>query len=102
DSKITTDVETFSSLANVAGSTNPQNISRVQTFFGTSAPWAAYIASMIAGAALMYLAIKHAIGLRRLFKRGERYVIKHPVFDATLISLVILITLVIQRVGVVL
>ncbi len=94
-------IESFSSLTNLSSS-GPQSISKIQAFTNGFMPWAQYAVGIIIGASLMYLALKHAIGLKRTIRKGERFAIAHPLLDTTLISLVVLGVLVIQRVGVIL
>jgi hypothetical protein len=47
----------------------------------------------------MYLLIKHARGLRKALRGSEKFIIKHPLFDITLVALLALAALVSQSVG---
>lgn len=95
-------ISSFSSLSNTANSSSPQTISKIQSFTWGIAPWAQYAVGIIIGASLMYLIIKHAVGLRRMLRKGEKFAVHHPVLDITLVSLVVLGLLVVQKVGVIL
>lgn len=95
-------IASFSSLTNLASSPESQSISKIQAFTKGITPWAQYAVAMVIGAVLSYLAIKHAMGIKRMLRRGERFAIHHPLLDVTLIALVILGVLVVQRVGVIL
>lgn len=95
-------IESFSSLTNLSSNSNPQTISKIQSFTNGLMPWAQYVVGMIIGAVLMYLAIKHALGLKRLLRQGERFAIHHPLLDTTLVALIVLGVILVQRVGVIL
>ncbi len=95
-------VASFSSLSGTAQTPSPQTISRIQALTSGWAPWAPYFVGMIIGAALCYLAIKHTISIKRAFRKGERFVVHHPLFDVTLVALIVLGLVVIQRVGTIL
>lgn len=82
--------------------TDSQSINRVQAITKGLLPWGQYIVGIITGAALMFLLVKHGISLKRLIHKGEKFMIHHPVLDATLISLVILGVILSQRVGTIL
>lgn len=98
-------------LAPEAGSTTPtdtgvtaepQTINRIQEITKGIMPWAQYIVGIVTGGVLMFLVIKHGIGIKKWIHKGEKFAIHHPVLDATLISLVILGIVLSQRVGTIL
>lgn len=74
-------------------------VSRLQAFSGDNLPWLQYVVVFIVGGAIMYLLIKHSVRLKQTLRKGERFVIKNPLLDITLIALVALCILVSQRIG---
>jgi len=65
-------------------------------------PWTPYVVGLITGAAIMLLLVRHGIQLKRLIHKGEKFAVKHPLFDATMVSLIILGVILFQRVGTIL
>ncbi len=55
-------------------------------FTGTN--WAVYLVGAAIGASTTYLAVVHGNGLRKKLKKGEKFIIKHPVLDSLVISLI--------------
>lgn len=86
--------------AQVAASTNDQkDISFAQYVTGGNAPWSGLIAGLFIGAIAMYLTLTNARRLRKLVHQGERFVIKHPLLDVTLVALLVLAAIASQTVG---
>lgn len=98
----TAPIASFSSLNNLSANTQPQSISKIQAFTRGITPWAQYAIAMVIGAVLMYLLIKHSLGLKRMIRRGERFAVHHPLLDITLVALIVLGILLVQRVGTIL
>lgn len=77
-----------SSLQNsLALSGSAQPVTRVEVLTGNSDSWAlavVVIMSAIAGAIFVF---QHWYRLHRLLNQGERFVVKHPLFDITLVAL---------------
>ncbi len=65
------------------------SIARIQLLTGGHAIWSAIALSAVAGAAFALFIARHGLKLRRTLKRGESYVVSHPLFD---IIIVIVIT----------
>ncbi len=76
-----------------------KSVSKVQSLTGSSVPGISFIIGLLVGLALAYLVIKHSIGVKRLLRDGERFVLKHPVLDITLVSFIALCALLSQSVG---
>lgn len=83
-------------------SKTPQTISRVSSLTGTWLPGATLIFIFLLGAAVAGLVIKHGWAIRRTITKSERYVIKHPLVDITLLALVVVAIIAIGKVGVIL
>jgi len=76
-------------------------ISRLQAFAGANSAWIQYALGFLVGAAGVYLILKHSIRLKRLVHNGEKFAVKHPLFDITLISFIALGILISQQAGVI-
>lgn len=68
----------------------------------TGSHWAVYIVGAVIGASVMYLAITHGYGLRRALKKGEKFVINHPLLDSAVISLIAVGALLLRTAGTIL
>lgn len=92
-------ITTTSSTTNSAGHTLGQekSISKVGLFTGSS--WGVYAVGVVLGMSVMYLASVHGNRLRKAVKKGERYVIKHPLLDSAVISLIALGVLLLRSAG---
>lgn len=99
-SETTPSVASYSSLA--SSTPNEQTISRIQNITRGVAPWVQYLVGMVIGGVLTYLGIKHSLEIRRALRRGERFALRSPLLDITLLALGVLGVLIIQKVGVVL
>lgn len=76
-----------------------KDISLIQLFTDGKAPWSGFAVGLIIGSSIMYFAIVHVRGLKKTLERSERYVIKHPLFDITMVGLLILAFIAGQTVG---
>lgn len=81
------------------GSSQPTSVSAVQSLTGGKAPWSTFVVGLIIGGGSMYLVVKHARRLRKTIRRGERFVVHHPLFDITLVALIALAALLSQNIG---
>lgn len=68
----------------------------------TGSHWSVYVVGAVIGASVMYLGIVHGYGLRRALKKGEKFVINHPLLDSAVISLIAIGVLLLQTAGVIL
>jgi hypothetical protein len=68
-----------------------KSITRIQAFTAGAAPWVASTLIIASIAAVFVLALKHGIALRRMLVKGERFVMHHLAFDATVIAFVALV-----------
>lgn len=76
-----------------------KQVARVQTLTGGKAPWTQFVVGLVVGLSLMLLLVKHAAGIRHLFKNTERFVLHHPLLDTILMSLVFAGTLLSKTTG---
>ncbi|MDB5186404.1 MAG: hypothetical protein JWL85_927 [Candidatus Saccharibacteria bacterium] len=78
-----------------------QQITKAESLTGGRAPWIVFAVASMSGLAVLALLIKHSIRLRHLIRNSERFVLHHPLFDSTLISLAILGIVLAQTTGVI-
>lgn len=80
-------------------SEGPKNISYLQSITAGKAPWSSFAAGLTIGSIIMYLFVKHARRIKRRVRQGEAFIVRHPVFDITLVALAALATIASQTVG---
>lgn len=66
-----------------------QSVSRADILSGTKYPWITPLVTFVMGAALAAYLVKHSIGIKRAFKKGEKFVISHPVLDTILVGIIL-------------
>ncbi len=86
-------------VATATTPTQPQNISYIQSVTNGKASWSGFAVGIAIGAILMYLLIKHARVIRRTIRTSERFVVRHPLFDITLVALAVLGAMLSQTIG---
>lgn len=75
-------------------------INRIQSMVSAPA-WLNLVIAGLVGALIAYLVGKHSRSLKRRIRNGEKFVLKHPLLDVTIMSLVILGIIVSQQVGII-
>lgn len=65
----------------------------------TRASWVTYIIGAVIGASVMYLIITHSLTVRRVIAKGEKFIIRNPVLDSIVISLLAAGILMLQTAG---
>jgi uncharacterized protein YkwD len=74
-------------------------ITHIQSLTGGQAPWSGFAIGILLGAGVMYLIVKHLRGIRRALLSSERFIIKHPVLDATVVATIVVATILSQTAG---
>ncbi len=74
--KLTKDTDQVQTSSNKA-------INRLQLM--ATSPWLTYLVALCLGAGTMYLIVTHSIGIKRGLRKGEKFVIHHPLFDSFVI-----------------
>lgn len=64
-----------------------QLVSRVQLLNGGQPTWTTFAVSLIASSAIIVFLIRHGLYLRRIFMKGELYVVHHPILDFVIITI---------------
>lgn len=86
-------------IANTLGNNGTVTISRIQTMTGGRAPWIGLALASCAIAGLIFLFLKNGWHLRKSRKNKQKFALKHPVFDLTIIAFAALVALLCQGVG---
>ena len=76
-------------------------ITRIQLLTKGQVPWALFAVGLVSGVAASALLINHGFKLRKLLKRGESFIIHHPVLDVTMVSLIVLCLVLSQNIGII-
>lgn len=92
------DVAAFTTDNPIANQANT-TISKAQTITNGKAPWITFALGLMGGAALVYVIVKNSVGLHRALKKGEKFVLKHPILDITVIVFVAVCALLSRSVG---
>ena len=94
--------EVSTSAENQDGSLpNAQNINYVQSISAGKLPWNSFISGLLIGLIAMYLVIKHGHGIRKQILEGEKFIIRHPLLDATLIASAAVLYIISRSIGVI-
>jgi len=91
-------VAAFSTTNPLAPKTST-SISKAQTITNGQMPWITFALGLLGGAALAYVIVKNSLHLHRKLRKGERFILAHPVLDLTFIVFVGLCALLCQSVG---
>lgn len=86
-------------VGTVLADSSGHGISLGQLFTSGRLAWLNILLGIAIGIAATYLATKHSLKLRRKIKHGESYLIKNPAFDATVLSLIVLMIALSKTVG---
>lgn len=76
-----------------------RKVSFAETLTSQGNPGLSFVIGLILGTGIMYLLIRHSLTLRKKIKHGEKFIIKHPAIDLTVIALVVLAFALIQTAG---
>jgi len=80
--------------------TATKSVSRLALITQNKIPWLATAISVTLMLSFAALILRHTIALRKWWRKGERYVLHHAIFDVTIISLVGLCLIVSQSSGI--
>jgi hypothetical protein len=67
-----------------------QLISRLALLPGGSSEWALLGVTTLLGAAFATFIIRHGLRLHRVLKKGEKFVTHHPLFDTTIVAILVI------------
>lgn len=75
-------------------------INRLQSWINTPS-WIDILIAGLVGALGMYLIIKHSRRLKRSIRGSEKFIMRHPLLDVTLVALIILGLVISQQTGII-
>lgn len=78
-----------------------RQVARVEGLSTIAPDWAVFLTGTLTGIFTAALLVKHTLFLRHLFKRSEKFILHHPLFDLAMISLILLGSFMLQTVGVI-
>ena len=67
-----------------------QTVTRANIWTKGKTPWVVGAIVSLSGIGAVILLVRHGLGFHRLVRDGERFVLKHPLFDLALVSLLML------------
>lgn len=96
------EIESYNTAQASPKEPSAQEVNRVDLLTGTNYPWITPAVTFVIGAALAIYLIKHSLGIKRALKKGEKFVITHPVLDTILVSIIIAGLVITRQVGIIL
>lgn len=78
-----------------------QNVARVQLITSGNAPWSMFVISAIATLAALTFVLRHGFFWRRVFTKGEAFVISHPYLDILIVTIITLSFILSRTTGVI-
>ncbi len=75
------------------------SISKAQAITKGRMPWITFAIGLFGGIGLAYILVKNGVHLHRTIRKSERFVLKHPILDLTIVAFVVICGLLIQSVG---
>lgn len=76
-----------------------RSVSRVETMASNQASWAVFSVGLVVGLGVTAMLMKHGLAFRKVLINSEQFVLHHPLFDSTVIGLVIIGITLLQTVG---
>lgn len=92
-------IKTTVSAQNNETPDSASKISYIQALTGGRAPWSGFVAGILIGGLVVYLLIARAKFIRRFLRISERFIVKHPLLDMTILALLALIVILSQTAG---
>ena len=65
----------------------PRSISRIQLMSNQQAAWSAFALSLITSVAIVLFVLRHGLYWRRVFVKGEAFVMHHPLLDIAIVAI---------------
>ncbi len=76
-----------------------KSVTRIESLVGSQFAWMTFSLGILSGVTATGLLASHGVRLRRLIKRGENFILHHPLLDICLVSLLLLLAFLADHVG---
>jgi cysteine-rich secretory family protein len=76
-------------LVPIAQTLPATEVSRIDVLTNGNAQWAALVVSVLAAVSILAILFSHIKMWHKFLRRGERYIIRHPFFDAFVLAIVV-------------
>jgi hypothetical protein len=94
----TSETISMSGLSLAAKQTD-NDVTYIQSMSSNNSTWITLVIALAAGIAGIYIGLTHTRALHRVIRRSERYIIKHPLLDLTVLAFIALSVVLLQNVG---
>lgn len=78
-----------------------KSIKRAQILTAGKAPWSTLLLTLAGSAAVVIFLLRHAIAWHKVFIRGERFLLHHPLLDLALVSVATLALILSNQAGII-
>jgi uncharacterized protein YkwD len=82
-----TEVVTPKSVKAAEQAPKAQTVSRVQILTAGKAPWSLLVLSLLGTAALLAFLLRHGLAWHKIFIKGEKFILHHPLLDIALVAI---------------
>ncbi|CAN5647835.1 hypothetical protein BH23PAT2_BH23PAT2_00320 [soil metagenome] len=80
-------------------SENVKAITRIESLVGDRFSWSTFALGIVSATATMGIVASHGMRLKKAFRRGEDFILHHPMLDVCLVSLLLLTAFLADHVG---
>lgn len=86
-------------VAKAADSASPAKVSRLQVLTASNVAWSQFAVSMLTAVALLAFLLRHSFAWHKVLRRGERFILHHPLLDILFIAIATLGYVLLQTSG---
>jgi hypothetical protein len=79
-----------------------QHITRGQLLTAGTAPWSELMLSLLGLAGIMLFLLRHGLAWHKFLRRGEQFILHHPLLDMTLLATAVVAAVLVHSAGVIL
>ncbi len=86
-------------LAKSADAVQPKKVTRLQVMTASNVAWSQFAVSMLASVALLAFLLRHSFAWHRVLRKGENFILHHPLLDIFFIAIATLGFILLQTSG---
>lgn len=86
-------------VAKAADSVSPAKVTRLQVLTASNVAWSQFAVSMLTTVALLAFLLRHSLAWHKVLRRGERFILHHPLLDILFIAVATLGFVLLQTSG---